>query len=127
MRAISDEFGVGTKVLEGWSRGTKWDARVRLWTRAQDRAVKRARRDELQKMADGHRVIGKMLAAKALERLKQLDPILLKPSDVVSLLRLGTDLQKASFSYATEDLAEVFKIDVPTAEESVSFDAMLDE
>lgn len=138
IRGVSDELGVSRKVLEGWSRDHDWPLRVRLWTRAQDRAAKRARRDELHKMAEQHRVIGKMLAAKALERLRDLDPVLLKPSDVVSLLRLGTDLQTASFSYATEDLhevavvaqqaAETFKIDMPEpTQEAVSFDAMMDD
>ena len=123
LRGLSDELGVHMSQLKEWALANNWEPRLRAWTREQDRAVRRQRRAEQLAMAEGHRKIGQMLAQKAMERFAEIDLDVLKPSDVVALIRLGTDLEKNSFSYATEDLesvtavahvaAEKFGISVP--------------
>lgn len=108
--AVGDELQMSPTQLKKWAKAHDWEGRVRAWNRAQDREVKRRHREALRALADSHRGVGRALVGKGLQALQKINPEILRPGEAVAMLRLGTELQRNSYSYATEDLEHVHAV-----------------
>lgn len=79
---------------EKYSVKWRWRERVEAWDAEQDRVAREARLEAIRQMDDRHVSEARALQAKALERLRQIDPKELKPREVLNYLIEAAKLER---------------------------------
>jgi len=87
---LKTTYNVVHKVAQRWS----FQARMQIWMTECDRITMLQRKDEILGMNKDHITMAAKLRAKLDIAIDMLDPMMLKPSEVASLAKLSTDLER---------------------------------
>ena len=106
---LETTYNVVKKISQRWS----FPARMQLWMAECDRITMLQRRDEILTMNKEHVDMASRLRAKMSIAIDKIDPALLKPGELASLMRLSTDLERKARidTLAQEDLRKDLVVD----------------
>lgn len=99
LRGIADALGHTFATVRTWSKTHRWDNRVAAYRREQARSARTERVDAVKKMAQDHLGISRALMAKGLQKLANLDPAELRPSEAARFIALGVELEQKARGY----------------------------
>lgn len=111
LRAVAAQLGKSRALIERWSRNWNWVERARqyddsLQREAQAKAYKKAVK-ELEEMQLRQIKTAVLLQKKAVQALDALDPLLIKPQDIVRMISAGAQLENATRTKTADVKTEV--------------------
>ncbi|MBP5460727.1 MAG: hypothetical protein J6Y20_01185 [Lachnospiraceae bacterium] len=111
IRAVAERLDKSTTLIGRWSVRWNWVERVRqydntLQREAQAKAYKKAVK-ELEEMQLRQIKTAVLLQKKAVQALDALDPLLIKPQDIVRMISAGAQLENVTRSKSADVRTEV--------------------
>ena len=111
LRSVAAQLGKSRALIERWSRNWNWVERARqyddsLQREAQAKAYKKAVK-ELEEMQLRQIKTAVLLQKKAVQALDALDPLLIKPQDIVRMISAGAQLENATRTKTADVKTEV--------------------
>jgi hypothetical protein len=104
LHAIGDT-SVQYRTLMQYAYEYRWTERAESHDRAQDQLEAARLRQLREEMLSRHRRLASGMLAKAVERLKDLQPAEMTPLDVVRFIRYGTDIERTALGEPTQTIA----------------------
>ena len=111
---LSTSYNVVRKISQRWS----FPARMQLWMAEVDRITMLQRKEEILSMNKAHIDMATKLRSKLDVAIDAIDPSTLKPSDIASLVKLSTELERKARidSEAQEELRNNLLVDTNNPE-----------
>lgn len=111
---LSTSYNVVRKIAQRWS----FPARMQLWMAEVDRITMLQRKEEILNMNKSHIDMATKLRSKLDVAIDAIDPSTLKPSDIASLVKLSTELERKARidSEAQEELRNNLLVDTNNPE-----------
>ena len=111
LQAVATQLSKSLQLMKRWSKNWSWGERVRqyddsLQREAQARAFKKAVK-ELEEMQLRQIKTAVLLQKKAVQALDALDPLLIKPQDIVRMISAGAQLENATRTKTADVKTEV--------------------
>ena len=111
LQAVATQLSKSLQLMKRWSKNWSWGERVRqyddsLQREAQARAFKKAVK-ELEEMQLRQIKTAVLLQKKAVQALDALDPLLIKPQDIVRMISAGVQLENATRTKTADVKTEV--------------------
>ena len=111
LQAVATQLSKSLQLMKRWSKNWSWGERVRqyddsLQREAQARAYKKAVK-ELEEMQLRQIKTAVLLQKKAVQALDALDPLLIKPQDIVRMISAGAQLENATRTKTADVKTEV--------------------
>ncbi len=107
--ALARTLSKSRQLLDGWKQKWNWQERCDAWDRDLLEKERKSALDERKKTAKNHRTIAIALQSKALTALKKAETDGWELKDIISALRLGTEIEKRALdleaSYKQLELA----------------------
>lgn len=93
------------RVLQGWSSRWGWVARARAYDDHLEAQERKAWEDQRLKMTRRHATMAQVAQTKALQALNALPPGEIPPATIVSLMKMGVDMERLARGEPTEMVA----------------------
>lgn len=93
-REVAEQAGTSKDVVRKVAQRWTFQARMQAWMAECDRITMIQRRDEILNMNREHIDMAQRLRDKLSKAIDLVDPAALKPSDLASLMRLSSDLER---------------------------------
>ena len=111
LQAVATQLSKSLQLMKRWSKNWSWGERVRqyddsLQREAQAKAYKKAVK-ELEEMQLRQIKTAVLLQKKAVQALDALDPLLIKPQDIVRMISAGAQLENATRTKTADVKTEV--------------------
>lgn len=106
---LGTSYSAVKKVAQRWS----FPARMQLWMIETDRITMLQRRDEILDMNKEHVDMARRLRSKMSAAIDAIEPTILKPSEIASLMKVSADLERKARidTIAQEDLKRELLVD----------------
>lgn len=110
IQKVSQQCTKNVSLLKRWCSRWNWVERTRAWDNELTREAKAYAEKQIQSMLERHVKIAFQLQRQALEALESLEIEQLSPKDILSFLRLATELERLNRE-AEMKLAELYSLE----------------
>jgi hypothetical protein len=107
LRKTAAERGVAERYLMNLSAEWQWVRRAQAWDAEQVRLYEARMRDRRLEVGEQHLAVSNLLLAKAVERLRGLDPAKLNARDLLAYIEAGIKVQRMVVGESTERIEHV--------------------
>lgn len=105
-RSVAEELGTTYNVVKKIAQRWSFPMRMQAWMTECDRITMLQRRDEILNMNKEHVEMAATLREKLKKAIDTIDPVALKPSEITSLAKLATEMErKARIDIITQEEA----------------------
>lgn len=99
---IAQELQLSPYVVSTAAQRWNYKVRIQAWARHTDALTVQTRVDAVKEMHQEHISLAKMVNQKLRVAIEQLNPALMKPSEIASLLKVSSELEKKAQTHVDE-------------------------
>lgn len=112
-QSVAQQLGTTYNVVRGIARRWTFPARMQLWMAEVDRITMLQRKDEILNMNKAHITMAEKLRQKMETAIEAIDPLALKPGEIVSLAKLSAEMERKARvdTEAQEEMRQALLVD----------------